>query len=348
METCLNLKSRLDHQEAVASHVKKYQELGWALQALRPQDGTILEVDFRENPETLVSRLWEPGWSEPKINLGVRTGKQSGLMVLEVAGGSGESILESCGPWRAACIAALGARREQHFYAWDPSSHLDSVSFRGTPEIRWFGEGQAVPLPPSVDPGMQATWEWLRPPWEQPPQCPSQSLSRFLQHHLTPDPQPGISLSWQQVYCLVSPHQPLLQALSASYPSMQDYYLGILEAAAVVGLKAPEVLLSLLWHAPRGNARQHPEIWGHLQKLVAEAQSQPDPATSLGNTPWELFLNNALSQARETSAHSSGHAADKPGPPCFLQRRLAKPPHPGATRRTPFSCRKIRGFLPKI
>jgi len=347
MKTFLNPKSRLDHQEAAASYIKKYQKLGWALQALKPQDGTNLEVDFGENPETWANRLWEPGWSGPKINLGVRTGKGSGLMVLEVATGSGESILEPYGPWRASCIAALGAGREQHFYAWDPSSHFDSAYFRGTSEIRWFGEGQVVPVPPSGDPEMQETWWWLSPPWEQPPQCPSQSLSRFLQQHLTPEPRPEISLSWQQVYCLVSPHQPLLQALSASYPSRQDYYLGVLEAAAAVGLKAPEVLLSLLWHAPRGNARQHPEIWGLLQKLVAEAQFQPDTATSPGNTPWELFLDNALSQARETSARSSGQASDKSGPPCFLIRCLAKPPHPWGTSRTPFSYRKIRGYSQK-
>ena len=105
----------------------------------------------------------------------------------------------------------------------------------------------------------------------------------------TPHPgapaRPEVSLSWQQVYCLVSPHEALLKALSASYPSMQSYYQGILQAAVAVGFTTPEVLLSLLWHAPRGNARQHPEIWGHLQKLVAEAQPQPGRGTFPGKYP---------------------------------------------------------------
>ena len=56
---------------------------------------------------------------------------------------------------------------------------------------------------------------------------------------------------------------------------MQGYYQGILEAAAAVGLNAPEELLSVLWHAPRGNARQHPESLAYLQQLVAAAQVQP-------------------------------------------------------------------------
>ena len=345
MESLLNLKSLLDHKETVSSYAEKYQELGWVLQAVNPQDGTDLEVDAGEDPETWVNRLREPGLSGPKINLGVVTGKRSRLMVLEVAKGQGESILDQYGQWRGECIAALGADREYHFYAWDPSPLFDSVSFGVTPEFRWYGEGQVVLLPPSFDAEMSESWRWLCPPWEKPPQYPSQSFSRFFQQHLSqePQPRPEVSLSWQEVYCLVSPFEPLLKALSASYPSMQSYYHGILEAAAAAGLNTPEVLLSLLWHAPRGNASQHPEIWDSLQKLVAEAQYQPDTATPPGNGPWELFLDNALAPARETSAGSSGQPLDKPGPSCFSQRRLAPPPQARAAIRTPFSCRKAEG-----
>jgi hypothetical protein len=350
LESLLNLKSMLDHKETVWRYAEEYQKLGWVLQAVNPQDGTDLEVDSGENPETWVSRLWKPGLSGPKISLGVHTGKRSRLMVLEVAKGPGESILDQYGEWRAECTAALRDGREQHFYAWDPSLLFDSASCRATPGIRWFGKGEVVPVPPSFDPEMQETWRWLCPPWEEPPQYPSQPLSRFLQQHLNREPQsrPEVSLSWQEVYCLVSPFEPLLQALSASYPAMWNYYQGILDAAVAVGLKAPEVLLSLLWHAPRGNAGQQPEIWGFLQKLVAEAQDQPGTVTSPGNVPWEMYLDNVLSLARGTSASSSGQPADKPGPPCFLQRRLAKPPQSGVPIRTPFSCRKIREDLRKV
>ena len=350
MESLLNLKSMVDHKETVSSFAGKYQQLGWVLQAVNPQDGTDLEIDSGENPETWVSRLWGSGLAGPKISLGVRTGKRSRLMVLEVAKGQGEAILDQYGEWRAECTAALGAGREQHFYAWDPSPLFDSVSCLATPEIRWFGEGQVVPVPPSFDAEMQETWRWLCPPWEKPPQSPSQALSRFLQQHLTREPQsrPEVSLSWQEVYCLVSPFESLLQALSASYSSMLNYYQGILDAAVAVGLKAPEVLLSLLWHAPRGIAGQQPEIWGFLQKLVAATQDQPGTITSPENVPWEVYLGNFLSLARETSASSSGQSADKPGPPCFFQRRLAKPPQSGVAIRTPFSCRQIREDSRKV
>ena len=144
MESLFNLKSILNHKEAASSYGDKYQELGWVLQAVDPQDGTDLEVDSGENPQAWVDRLWEPGLSAATINLGVATGKRSRLMVLEVTKGRGESILDQYGPWRAECIAALGARREQHFYAWAPSPLFDSAAFLDTPELRWFGEGQVV------------------------------------------------------------------------------------------------------------------------------------------------------------------------------------------------------------
>src|SRR5665648_587710 len=108
MESLLNLKSKLDHEDAVSSYAAKYQQLGWILKALNPQDGTELEVDTGADPETWVNRRWEPGLPGPEINLGVCTGKASRLTVLEVPKGAGEAILDQYGPWRAECIAVLG------------------------------------------------------------------------------------------------------------------------------------------------------------------------------------------------------------------------------------------------
>jgi len=345
-ESLFNLKSILDHKEIVSSYAEKYQQLGWGLCALNAQDGTDLKVDFGESPEIWINRFWELGLLGPEINLGVSTGKRSGLLVLEVTKGQGESILDQYGPWRAECCAAWGAGREQHFYAWGPSRLFDAVSFWATPDFKWFGEGQVVLVPPSSDPERRETGRWLCPPWEKPPQLPSPSLLRFLQEQIAREPglaQPEVTYSWQEIYCLASPYEPLLQALSASYPSMPEYYQGIFEAAAAVGIKTPEVLLSLLWHAPRGNARQHPESWDYLQKLVAEVKDQPGTVTSRGNVPFEVFLDNALALAGESPPGYSAQPSGQPGPSGSLNRSLEKPPRPGAAGRTPFSCRLTRG-----
>ncbi len=398
IERLLDLKSMVDHKETAWGYAEQYQKLGWVLQGVNPLDGIDLEVDAGEAPENSVICLSKTGLSGPKINMAVHTGKQSGLMVLEVVRGQGELILDQYGEWRAECIAALGAGREQHFYAWDPSPLFNSSSWQAISGIRWLGEGQVVPVPPSFDAEMQETWRWLCPPWEAPPQYPGQPLMKFLLQHLTrkaqpqpevslswpevsvpqpevglpqpevglpqpeiilPQPEvslswpevslsrPEVSLSWQEVYCLVAPYETLLQALSASYPSIWNYYQGIVDAAVAVGLNSPEVLLSLLWHAPRGKARQQPEIWDFLQKLVMESQDQVGAETPPENVPWEVYLGNFLALAKESSQSNSGQPASRPGPPCFLQRRQTKPPRLGESRRTPFSCRKTGAYLKK-
>jgi hypothetical protein len=195
MESLLNLKSKLDHEEAVSSFAAEYQKLGWVLQALNPQDGTFLTVDAAADPESWINRLLGPGLTGPQINLGVRTGKRSRLMVLEVAKGQGEALLDLYGPWRAECIAALGAGRERHFYAWRPSPPFDSASFGGGSEFIWYGEDQVILVPPSIEAESLESWQWLRPPWEIPPQDPGGPVADFLQQHLTQEPQPRSTFS---------------------------------------------------------------------------------------------------------------------------------------------------------
>jgi hypothetical protein len=344
METILNLKSAIDYQEALSSYAEKYRNVGWSLEALKAQDGTGSDLDFPAHADTWDNRRWEAELGETKTNLGVRTGKESRLLVLEVAMGDGEAILDQYGPWRAECIAALGDGRQQHFYAWDSSLLFDEVPLWSIPAIKWYGEGQVAPLPPSSDPETMEDWRWLCPPWETPPKSPSQPLLVFLQQHLNREPQTlvEVCLSWQEVYCLVSPHEALLEALSAFYPSMRNYYEGIIQAAAGVGINAPEVLLSLLWHAPRGNARQHPEIWDDLRKSVAQVQGQPEVTAAPGNIPWKLFLDNAFASAREPAVRKGGQPPNKARPSGFHRRPQGKLPQTGSATRSPFSCTQNR------
>jgi len=343
MDCLLSLKAKLDQKETASSHVAEYQQLGWVLQALNPRDGTSLPLDADADPETWVNRFRNPGLSGPEINLGVQTGERSRIMVLEVAKGPDEAVLDRYGPWRAECVAVLGTSRERHFYAWQPSPLFDSVSLGEATACRWYGEGQVILVPPSMEPKSLETWQWQRPPWETPPQPAGQAVADFLQQHLTREPQlrPEVKLSWQEVYCLVSPFEPLLQALSATGPSMQEYYQEILVAAAAVGLKDPEVLLAVLWRAPRGNARQHPEGLDYLKKLVAAAQIEANPSAGPEKVPWEALLDDARSQAGESSAGSSGPAG-------FPGKNRMHPSQPQRTRRTPFSCRHSKGSVRKI
>jgi hypothetical protein len=347
IDSILGPQSSLDHQEMVWRYARVYQKLGWVLVPLRAQDGSDLKGELGENPEFWSKQGRVAGLQGTKINLGVRTGRKSRLLVLEVAKGQGEAVLDRYGRWRAECIAALGDGREQHFYAWNPLPLLESVSCWVTPEWSWFGEGQIVPAPPSFDPAVQESWRWLCPPWEKRPRSPSQLLCNFLRQQVIGEPEApaAVNLSWQEIYCLVSPHETLLKALFATTPSMEDYYHDLLRTAGRVGIKAPEVLLALLWHAPLGDARQHPARWDYLQKLVAAAQNQPEMLSVGEPDHFELILGQALSLANEDPGAGSEQPRLQPGPPCFLKRRLTRAPQPGARPRAPLSSRRT-GKLP--
>jgi hypothetical protein len=343
MESLFNLKDVLDQDEAVSQHVAHYQQLGWALLATHAQDGTDLQVDFQESPEIWMGRLWGAGVARSKINLGVLTGKQSRLLVLEVISGAGASSLDQYGAWRSECRAALGAARERHFYAWDPSPFPEADSCALPLGFSWFGEGQVMLVPPSWDMETGEAWRWLSPPWETAPRYPSQSLWRFLQQHLSrkAQPRPEIPFSWQEIYCLVSPHEALLRALVSVQSSLPKYYAGILQAAAAVGITAPEVLLSMLWHAPWGNASQHPQTWDYLQQLVSQVQDQSAPGVAARHFPVELFIENAISSLAEPWMQGAAPSF-RTAPPGFHQGRWASPLQPGPVRRSPFSCNKAR------
>jgi hypothetical protein len=333
-ERIYNLKSSLNQREVLASYAEKYQELGWSLVALQAQDGTDLQVDSGERPEVWINRWWERDLTEPKINLGVLTGRSSRLMVLEVVQGPDASRLDQWGEWRAACRAALGTERELHFYAWQPAAIFESLLAFTIPGLRWFGEGQIVPAPPSFDPRKMENWRWVCPPWENPPQSPSRSLMQFFQEQLNQEAQTHtvLNLSWQEIYCLVSPYQPLLQALSTPSGSMEDYYRGILQAARQAGIEAPELLITLLWQAPQGDARRDLGRWDYLQKLVTEAPAQSQVANSRIKVPVELSLDNSRSDGIEHNGGARGSRKLEPGGRARSRGLGGKPLNPAVPR----------------
>ncbi len=340
VERLLNLKSEVDYRGELADFAENYQTLGWVLMALDATDGHDLEVDFSQKVETWSEQWWEQSLAGPRINLGVCTGRPSRLMVLEVAKGQGEALLDYYGEWRAPCVAALGCGREQHFYAWHQAPRFDAVSCWKTPDFAWYGEGQVVLIPPSTDPEGLESWRWLTPPWENRPQPPSSSLENFLQEHITRQPQarPRANLSWQEVYCLVSPYESLLQAMISSPTSMELYYQGILLAAREVGIRQPEILLPLLWHAPHGDARENSCRWESLMNLVATTADQSAAAPPPEEVPFDLILDNAIHILQGTSG-DCGEVTPNSGPPCSLKRGSLKPLEPGPTPRRSFSSR---------
>jgi hypothetical protein len=266
----LSLKQNLDQGQVLVDQISQYQRMGWSLAVLDAETGQELGLDFAGPFEAWSESLSDLSYEGVQVNLGLRTGSPSQLLVLEVNQGAGALALDKYGEWRSDWVAEVGGSREQHYYTLPPG-HQPPVSFFLAEQVMVFGEGGLVMAPPSLASQANEPWRWRNPPGKSAPGHPSPAVWKFLQDLTRPvTPSEAQVPSWEEVYRQISPHDRVLQALLAPAASMEDYYLELLLAAHNAGLKEQQFLLGLLWHAPQGDARRRPERWEYLQALVAQ------------------------------------------------------------------------------
>ncbi len=279
-----NLKENLDLKDLLLTYAPHYQRLGWVLVGMKSPEGTQLEFDLSQPAALWSQQLSEMGADQGQINIGIRTGKASNLLVLEVNKGEGALSLDQCGEWRADCVAEMGGCREQHYYAL-PFEAQTPPSFFLAPQVLIYGEGGLVLAPPSMEPQAREPWRWLQPPWEAPPLPPKPAVWQFLKEYIPAAMVKPEVQSWEEIYRMIAPHGSLLKALLMPPTSQDEYYQGITHTALGLGFKDPAVLFSLLWHAPHGEARQNPEKRDYLQELVAKARGRQEGGASVPGLP---------------------------------------------------------------
>ncbi|MEW6388094.1 MAG: hypothetical protein AB1491_11310 [Thermodesulfobacteriota bacterium] len=302
-EVCriLNLKKNLDYSDVLIKYTSKYLRLGWELIAVNYEGEAHLGLDFRQPEEVWRQKLTTMGLEGVHVNIGLRTGKASGLLVLEVHRQESLFPFNQPGDWCSDCVAEVGLEREQHYYLLPPGWQPPSSFFLNSFQIMVFGEGGVMLTPPSVEPRAQTNLRWLRAPWESPPSRLSQVLCNFLTKNAPTAPEtpaaaePAVR-SWDEIYPVIASYPELLKALLAPAASPESYYQHLLEVADAAGLEDPQVILGLLWHAPRGDARHNPLRWESFKNLVRLASSLPPQPDS------------PLEQVRE------GAALTPPGP----------------------------------
>ncbi|MGQ9687468.1 MAG: bifunctional DNA primase/polymerase [Desulfobaccales bacterium] len=274
-EVCqiFNLKKNLDYSDILIKYAHKYLTLGWDLVAVNAQGEAALDLDFRLPEDVWASRLTAMGLEGIQVNIGVRTGKPSRLLVLEIHREESLAPFNQPGEWCSGCVAEVGTSREQHYYVvprgWQPPPSYFLESF----QIMIFGEEGMVLAPPSLEPKAKAALRWLRPPWETPPTRPSPALCKFVKESapsllgppLLSTPQVP---TWAEIYPSINTYPSVLQALLAPAATPEEYYQSLVAAARKVGLLDPQVLLGILWHAPLGDGSRSPERWKYFQRLV--------------------------------------------------------------------------------
>jgi hypothetical protein len=268
----------LEYQGSFVASAIRCHKLGWRLAAVDARQLVDLEVNFEEPTERWLQQCNQAGPLQGRVNLGVRTGSASGLLVLEVENGEGKSALDQYGSWRSSCRASMNGR-EQHYYTLPPGTVSFPTKFLEDAQIMLYGEEGLAPLPPSLDVQSQNSWHWINPPWESPPPELPLSLWDLLRQASAPEPastpdiEPVIP-SWEEIYPLIASHEPLLKALLAPFGTLEDHYEGLLNAALEAGFHDQEFLLGLLWHTPQGDVLGNPERGSQLRRMVSEAGSR--------------------------------------------------------------------------
>jgi|UniRef100_A0A7C3Z0K6 hypothetical protein len=333
-----NLKKNLDYSDVLIKYASKYLKLGWDLVAVNAQGGTTLDLDFKQPEEMWSPRLTTMGLEGLQVNLGVRTGKPSRLVVLEVHRNESLAPFNQPGDWGSGCVAEVGNDREQHYFmvprGWEPPPSYFLESF----QIMVFGEEGMVLAPPSLEPRAQAALRWLRPPWENPPTRPSPALCKFLKES-TPSLVEGAPLaaprvpSWAEIYPIITKYPAVLQALLAPAAKPEDYYQSLVAAARGSGLDDPQVVLGLLWHAPMGNNGLLTQRWEYFRRLVyghGEDLEKPLSGPQPGSLPpfQEAGASGPMGPEHRGTGANNGGKSQEAGVPGFTAGGL--PPANGS------------------
>lgn len=288
----LDLRRNLQFSDILIKHMSHYLSLGWHLAVVNAQSRVQQMINFQDPKETWSEKLIELGLDGVEINVGVRTGSASGLLILEVPK-QGRVLPFRREDWSSHCVAEAGAHLEQHYYELPEGWRLPA-SFSLEPfEVKVFGEGDLVLAPPSLEPRAQANWRWLKAPWDsalsQLPPILRKIIKVAAPESCSSLPAPEIP-SWEKIYPAIASYPGVLQALMSPAATQENYYQRLLETALAGGLQEPQLLLGLLWHAPLGDAREQPQRWQYLQQLL---NRQGLAGESGGERPHEDGANRA-------------------------------------------------------
>lgn len=277
-----HLRHSLDRSEILIHHAERYRELGWLVEA-RTHGGEPL--DFSHSSEVWAERLMTLILAGLEVGLAVRTGTPSGLLVLEVP--PGDTLLDTYGEWRSSCRAVCGEEGEQHYFTLPGGSPLPVCRDLEDFQVQVYAQGGLVLVPPSLHQNHGLRWTWVSPPWETAPPPPPPPVWEFLEDFdlLRPPHREAGVLPWEEIYPRIAPHEKLMRALLTPARSLPAYYQEVARQARLAGIRDPEVLLALLWHAPQGDARTSPERLAFLKELVTAVLSSDDPGSPVGASP---------------------------------------------------------------
>ena len=159
--------------------------LGWRVHPLRPGDKRPLLSKWQERASAAPEQAaaW---WQETSdANIGIATGPDSGIFVLDVDGAGGERSLfeleRTHGPLPEMYPMQWTGGGWQAFFAWPEGRNVRNSAGRLGNDLDTRGAGGYVVVPPSVHPnGAHYRWAEDRNPLDIPPEAAPQWLVDLL------------------------------------------------------------------------------------------------------------------------------------------------------------------------
>ncbi len=297
-----HLRDSIDQIDTLVQYAEHYRGLNWVLEA---RGEGVSALDFSQSSEVWAERLMTLALGGVKVDLLIKTGLPSRLLVIETP--RGETLLDTYGEWRSACRATAGEDREQHYFTLPSASRVPASGKLDEFHLQIYGQGGLVLVPPSRRSEDGLGWSWLAPPWELPPDPPRPPLWEFLEDFgllaEAEDDPVGEILPWDQVYALIAPHEGLIRTLLNPAVSMPAYYRELAHQAWQAGINDKEVLFALLWHAPQGDARNSSERLALIREL-AVAPPRDEAGREVASKP--ASPGPALPQAQARRAPEAG------------------------------------------
>jgi hypothetical protein len=311
LDRIIQARKNLDDVKDLAAYALRYRDLGWSPVALEMPHGADLGVDFQQPEAQILWALMDLALVETSVGLAIRLDPGSPLFVVRIKTELARN-LDHLGNWRSACAARAGEAWEHHFLLLPAGMRLPPeqiVADKQAP-LSVAGPGQLVVVPPGVDPASQETWQWVTPPWEQPPREPSPELLILLEDGefiARVDPTSVEALpAWKEIYPLIRHSGALLEALLAPEESHQAYCHKILQVALDAGFQDLSLLLALLWHAPHSELRLDPEGRGELAQWARRLQEAlaGDAPENLDREACEVSPDEIMSELHTLTAHT--------------------------------------------
>lgn len=304
-------------QKSMLQEAIRYHKLGYCVIPLKgsSKEPLIEWKEYQQKRSTIdeIRRWWER-W--PDANIGIVTGRSSGIIVLDVDGPTGEEFIMNNGglPDTPKCRTAKG----HQYYVGYPSDSDVGCSANKELQIDIKAEGGYVVAPPSIHPsGDKYFWIKGFSPWKIKPAPLSEC--KWLAHYIEDrgrkkEDHIGIEarpVDWENVSNLIATKPSIVSHLKTPNPgdrSGHDWRLPCL--CLEEGIDDERMLYQIILNNPMGKAGSRTDKRKYIEDVILRSKNK----FKLKNTVNNPFPKETIQGLSENFADLHSNYFESPWP----------------------------------